>query len=101
MIKKGSIAAGKEILTQTSHFIDDVKQNKPAKQALKQRASETVSNLKRRAMNSMSGNGYISSKKIKTNHLLKSRREVQTQNNTIRKRKTKSKKKKLIDIFSE
>lgn len=101
LIKKGSIAAGKEILTQTSNFIDDVQHNKSVKHALKQRASETVSNLKRRAMNSMSGNGYIASKKLKSSHLLKSQRVAQTKIKLNRNRIKKPKKEKKTDIFSE
>lgn len=94
LLRKGSIAIGKELLTAGTNFIDDVQQNKSPKEALKQRSKETLSNLKIKAINTMKGNGYIGRDKLKNTHSTKVRRRVQSQNKIL---KNKSKK---IDIFS-
>lgn len=94
LLKKGSLAVGKELLTAGTNFIGDVQSNKSAKESIKHRAGETVANLKKRALNTMSGDGYIGRNNLKNVHSKKKRRCVQVQNKNIKK------KSKKVDIFS-
>lgn len=106
ILKRGSIAVGKEILNSGANFINDLENNVDAKVALKKRTKEGYSNLKEKMKEKMmSGDGYKTRKHNKKQQSRVNRRGVKTSGKHIVKRKKSVKKKslkqKVYDIFSK
>ena len=58
LLKRGSIALGKEVLRSSADVVDDITENNLSlKDAVKKRGNEAVKNLKRKAVAKMSGAG--------------------------------------------
>lgn len=91
LLKKGSLALGKELINTGSHFINDIENNVHPKEAFKTRGKEMYTNLKKKATDKMFGSGYKSAKKQKLRQLIAVRQPVKTT-----KRKKKSSKKKPL-----
>lgn len=92
ILKRGSVAAGKELFSAGAHFIDDINNKRPFKESLKERASEVITNLKRKATASMSGSGYKAKKKLKLDHFSNGYRGVKSSSGKIKKATRKNKK---------
>lgn len=103
LLRRGGIAVGKELLNGGTKFFNDVENNVSPRAAFNNRASETITNLQRKAMH---GEGFISGGKRKTRHLSADRQTVKTKRRkivkkkkSVRKVKKASRKKKSKDIF--
>lgn len=103
ILRKGSLALGKELLNSGSHFINDIGNDVKARDAFKQRAREVYENLKRKAID---GEGYKSTRPTRKRQLsassaranIKRRKTVNKKKPILKKKKTTVRKKK--DIFS-
>lgn len=111
------MALGREIISCGSNVITDMEQDIPVKTAIKQRGAQTLSNLKRKVLNNMTGNGYNGIKRVKVPQSKFNTRQVRSKarakskpkskpkskskNNSNRKPLSKKSKKtkKLTDIF--
>jgi len=91
VLKRRSIAAGKEILNSGAKFMSDMEKNKKPHDAFNERARETLGNLKRIAMY---GEGFKTAKYPKKRQLKPTKRRVHTKSRKIGKKK--KNKKKLI-----
>lgn len=98
LLKRGSLAIAKEVLSSGSNLIGDIQEKKPTKESVKKRALETVTNLKQRAINSMTGGGYNPKKRQRITHSKVNCRTSRTSKN--KKNKSKAKKRKTVDIFT-
>lgn len=117
ILKRGGAAVGREVLKNGTNFLNDVQNNVNPQTALKNRARETVDNLKRKLMY---GEGFIGGhltkkrqlgvkpravkikknikkKKVKRNNKVKSKKVVKRKKKSGKKKKYK---KKNADIFS-
>lgn len=100
ILKKGSIAVGKEILSSGSHFLNDIGNDVKPRDALRSRAREAYNNIKRKAMH---GEGYKAVRTSKKRQLSSSsgranikRKKVVNKEKPVTKKRTLQKKK---DIF--
>lgn len=114
ILKRGGVTVGREVLKNGTNFLNDVQNNIKPQTAMKNRARETVENLKRKLMY---GEGFIGGHtikkrqlsvkpravKIKRNKTVKVKRNNKVKSKKVVKRKIKSgkkKNKKNVDIFS-
>lgn len=118
LVKKNSVAVGKEILNSGSKIMNDIENNVTPRDAITARTNESLQNLARKTM---FGNGYIAGKFPRKRQLssgvqrvsIKKRRKivkkkqkvvkkiVKKKKNKIVKRKNKSKGRKISDIFAK
>lgn len=100
ILKRGSIAVGKEILNSGTNFINDVSHNANPRTAFNTRAQEAITTLKRKAMH---GEGYKAAKTNRKRQLSATTQSVDTKLRKITKKPTKGKKKSTLstDIFSK
>lgn len=97
LLRKGGKVLGNELLNTAFNVLGDVKNNgKSFESSLKDRGSETISNLKRRALDSMNGGGLKRMYKSKTRQCrTKSRQSQSLTRKSAGKKKNKSKKSQL------
>lgn len=75
LIKRGSIAIGKQLLKTSADVVDDITENDvPLETAVIKRGIEAVKNLKRKAAEKMSGSGLNCARKKSNQSSLKSSR---------------------------
>lgn len=108
ILRKGTIAVGKEVINSGSNFMTDIGNNVDPKTALKKRSAEAVSNLTKKVMQ---GSGYkrrASTKKphsVKAVQASKKRKIVKKKKKKIvqqkHKKKSAKKTKKCKDIFTQ
>lgn len=115
ILKKGTMALGRELLSCGTNVMNDIEQEVPADVAVLNRGKQTLSNLKKKMLN-MSGDGYKCVKKLKSNQSrtvrqtgrIKKKKSTKTSKKVVKKKNSKSnnkqKLKKLLtsvsDIFS-
>lgn len=100
ILKRGTMAVGREFLNSGSNFINDMENNVDPRAALKTRSREAYQNLKRKAMY---GEGYKAAKKPKKIQLGVKPRTAHTKRKTVKKpakKKTSTLKQRVKDIFS-
>lgn len=103
LLRRGGIAVTKELLSGGTNFLNDIENNISPRSAFNNRASETVSNLKRKVMH---GEGFIPIGRAKKRHLGSVRRAVKTKRRVVKKKPKSQKKKKRVskkknyDIFN-
>lgn len=104
LLRRGSIAVGKEIFNSGTKFFNDVENNVEPRTAFNARSAEAFDNLKRKAM---FGEGFIPDGNRRKRQLGPARRPVKTKRRKIvkkkkrvvKKRKTVKRKKYHSDIF--
>lgn len=107
LFKSGARAIGHEALETGRHFLEDVAENKPIRQAIKTRLREAGHNLTKRAVDkisSMSGKGLKGMKRKRDGHSsfnvkrvkLSRKRAVPTKRKIKKKRKSSKKKKSTV-----
>lgn len=92
ILKKGSLALGRELISCGSNVMDDIDNKIPVKVAVTNRGVEALSKLKRKVLKNMSGNGYNGAKRVKLAQSQKRARTVRSNKNK-KPKKTNSKKK--------
>lgn len=101
ILRKGTVAVGKEVINSGANFMNDVRQNVNPSTAFKYRSKEALANL---AKKTMYGEGYKSSLSSRKRQ---SARPIQTVNSSKKKKIVKKKKKivkpkkKSRDIFTK
>ena len=83
-MRRGGIAVSKEFLNSGTNFLNDVENNISPRTAFNNRTTETITNLKWKAMY---GEGFKFGVKAKKRHLSKGRRPVKTKRSKVVKRK--------------
>jgi len=58
LMKRAGVAVGRELATSSMNIMEDMNNNVSLKNALKSRGTEAATNLKRKAMTTMTGEGY-------------------------------------------
>lgn len=99
ILKKGTVTAGREVINSAANFINDVRHNVSADQALRTRAKEATLNVVKKVMQ---GDGY----KKRSRPVKRQLTAVSSASNSAKKRKAstspkKPPKKKSRDIFSK
>lgn len=84
LLKRGGIAAGKEILNGGANFINDIGNNISPHTSFNRRAKETVEKLKRKVMY---GEGFKASKSPKKRQLLVTQRRAKVKRSKVKKSK--------------
>lgn len=107
LIRSGARAVRRQVLSSGASLLGDVAENKPFKQAFKERLSEASGSLKRKAEDKvmqMAGSGHKRAKKRRKVHSVSAVRRRKT---SLRRKKTKKRvtrkratKKGKLDIFS-
>lgn len=91
LLKKGSLALGRELISCGTNVMDDIEQKVPVDVAVARHGLKSLSNLKRKVAN-MTGNGYKGVKKAKSTQSRNSDRAV-PKNKKKKSAKAKTKKK--------
>lgn len=109
LLKKGGLALGRELISCGTNVMDDIEQKVPIDVAVARQGLKSLSNLKRKVTNNMSGDGYKVAKRAKLPQSRKSSRAVPNSRKKKsvkaktkkKKNNTKTKNKKLINAVSD
>lgn len=111
LLKKSGVFLGREVLKGASGMMDDLGNDGEFKTSLKNRGTEVLNNLKKRAYSEMGGEGYkkpLRRRKVKQSPKKRVKKQSKSKNKTTKKkvvkRKSKSKackkKRSAADFFS-